>query len=43
MVMHLNAATTLLFWFSEDCVNQKYLTHLQKGLVPANLDFNDRK
>lgn len=43
MILHLNTAATLLFWFSEDCVNQKYLTHLQKGLVPANHGFNYRK
>lgn len=43
MIVCLYTATTLLFWFSEDCVNQKYLAHLQKGLVPANHSFNYRK
>lgn len=43
MTVHLNTASALLFWFSENCVSQKYLTHLQKGLAPANHGFNYRK
>lgn len=35
MTVHLNTANALLFWFSEDCANQKYLTHLQKRLSPS--------